>query len=149
MATESFERVVGLAKSYASEQDQVFDESGFRAFAMDDYTRHKNFRGYSNSIFNEPGRFQEELFRVDPFLSAPAPPAPTVDPIATALDQLANIFKPPPPAPSPPAPVRQSVDATTPSVERRRVDFGSFAARVSAPSGSDFSKRRPTLGAGL
>jgi hypothetical protein len=78
-----------------------------------------------------------------------APPAPTEDPIATALDQLANIFKPPPPPPSPPAPVRQSVDTSTTTVERRRVDFGGFAARVSAPSGSDYSKRRPTLGAGL
>lgn len=78
-----------------------------------------------------------------------APSAPQNDPIADALSQLADIFKPAPPPPSPPAPVRQSVGPNTATVERRRVDFGSFAA-VATPTGSDFTRRRRNLlGAGI
>lgn len=93
------------------------------------------------------------IYNLDPVQQQAPAPAPTPqptqeDPIQQALDQLANIFKPPPPPPSPPAPVRASVDSRTTTVERRRSDFSTFAA-ATLPSGSDFSRRRPTLGAGI
>ena len=81
---------------------------------------------------------------------APAAPEPESDPIADALNQLSEIFKPPPPPPSPPAPVRQSVGPQTATVERRKVDFGGFAAAATAPTGGDFTRRRRArLGAGI
>ncbi len=142
--TERFQQNLTTAHGLATEAGRTLNEEGYRNYVAQHSAKHtfSRWRTFNDNSL-EPDVISQ--FFSDPAPEAPPPP----DPIATALDQLANIFKPAPPAPSPPAPVRQSVAATTPSVERRRVDFGSFAARVSAPSGSDFSKRRPTLGAGL
>jgi len=142
--TEKFQGNLITARGLAYSQGRTLNEDAYRAYVEHHSAPHA---GISWRTFNdnslEPGVFEQ-------FLTDPAPPPPPPpDPIATALDQLANIFKPAPPPPSPPAPVRQSVGPATTSVERRRVDFGGFAAAVSAPSGSDFSKRRPTLGAGI
>lgn len=87
---------------------------------------------------------------LEEYTPPPPPPPPGPDPIEQALNKLAEIASRPPPTPvTPPAPVRQSVSAAQPTVSRRRVDFGGFAA-ASVPSGSEFKRRnRSTLGAGI
>jgi len=87
MATQNFENVVTFARDYANQRGKVFDETAFRQQGMDDFNRHRNFRRGSTSIYNDPGRFQQELFRADPYMSDPTPPpapAPTPRPTYSA-----------------------------------------------------------------